>query len=96
MQAVKTGRINNAIASADIVFCKKRNTYRLLRANILQKFAQNSGMSKRKNRKLIGELMDECVSANECTGLLQKVSLDPDEVEEFHKMYNGIDGRDST
>ncbi len=53
-------------------------------------------MSKRKNRKLIGELMDECVSANECTGLLQKVSLDPDEVEEFHKMYNGIDGRDST
>ncbi len=40
--------------------------------------------------------MEECVSANECTGLLQKVALDPDEVELFHKMYNGTDGHDST
>ena len=52
-------------------------------------------MSKKKNRKLINELYDECTSANECTGLLQKISLDPDEVAEFHKMYNGLDGRDS-
>ena len=53
-------------------------------------------MSKRKRKKRIHELMDSCASANECTGLLQKVSLDPDEVAEFHKMYNESDGRDST
>lgn len=40
--------------------------------------------------------MEGCASANECTGLVQKVSLDPEEVEEFHKMYNGLDGRSST
>ena len=53
-------------------------------------------MSKRKGKKRIHELMDECVSANECTGLLQKVSLNPDEVATFHKMYNGLDGHTST
>ena len=53
-------------------------------------------MSKKKDKKRIHELMDGCASANECTGLLQKVSLDPDEVAEFHKMYNEIDGRTST
>lgn len=44
-------------------------------------------MSERKNKKLIQELMDDCASANECTGLIQKVSLDPEEVKKFHKMY---------
>ncbi len=39
--------------------------------------------------------MEGCASANECTGLFQKVSPDPDEVALFHKMYNGIDGHDS-
>lgn len=53
-------------------------------------------MSKKKSKKRIHELMDECVSANECTGLLQKVSLDPKEVAKFHKMYNGLDGHTST
>ena len=53
-------------------------------------------MSKKKNRQLIDELMDDCASANECTGLFQKVALDPDEVAKFHKMYNGIDGHTST
>lgn len=45
-------------------------------------------MSKKKSRKLIEELMDDCASANECTGLYQKVSLDPAEVAEFHEIYN--------
>lgn len=45
-------------------------------------------MSKKKSRKLIKELMDDCASANECTGLYQKVSLDPDEVAEFHRQFN--------
>ena len=53
-------------------------------------------MSKRKSKKQIEELMDGCVSANECTGLFQKVSLDPKEVAKFHKMYNDIDGHGST
>ena len=52
-------------------------------------------MSKRKSKKQIEELMEGCASANECTGLFQKVSLDPDEVAKFHKMFNGIDGHDS-
>lgn len=45
-------------------------------------------MSKRKKNKLIHDVFEECASANECTGLLQKISLDPDEVEKFHKMFN--------
>ena len=52
-------------------------------------------MSKRTHNKLIEELLGECASANECTGLFQKVSLDPDEVKKFHEMYNKIDGKDS-
>ena len=43
---------------------------------------------------MLDDVFNECVSANECTGLLQKVSLDPDEVRKFHKMYNGTDGND--
>lgn len=53
-------------------------------------------MSKRKKKKRIHELMDSCASANECTGLLQKVLLDPEEVAMFHKMYNELDGHTST
>lgn len=44
---------------------------------------------------MIEDIFEKCVSANECTGLFQKVSLDPEEVEKFHKMYNNIDGNDS-
>lgn len=51
-------------------------------------------MSKRKKKERIHELMDSCASANECTGLLQKVSLDPEEVAEFHRQYIEDDGRD--
>lgn len=52
-------------------------------------------MSKRKRKQLIEEVFEQCASANECTGLLQKVSLDPDEVKKFHEMYNNIDGKNS-
>lgn len=44
---------------------------------------------------MIEDVFEECASANECTGAFQKVALDPDEVEKFHKMFNGIDGNDS-
>ncbi len=52
-------------------------------------------MKKRNKAKLIEELFDDAVSANECTGLYQKVSLDPEEVALFHKMYNDLDGHSS-
>ncbi|MBD5631654.1 MAG: hypothetical protein HDP34_00265 [Clostridia bacterium] len=45
-------------------------------------------MSKRKNHQLMDEVFEDCASAHECTGLLQKISLDPDEVRKFHKMFN--------
>lgn len=48
-----------------------------------------------KYNKMIEDVFEECVSANECTGLFQKVALDPEEVRKFHKMYNKIDGHDS-
>lgn len=51
-------------------------------------------MSKKKRKKRIHELMDSCVSANECTGLLQKISVDPEEVAEFHSEYIEDDGRE--
>lgn len=53
-------------------------------------------MSKKKSKKRIHELMDSCASANECTGLFQKVALDPEEIATFHKMFNELDGHDST
>ncbi len=59
------------------------------------KSAQVKVMSKRKQNKMIEDIFEKCVSANECTGLFQKVALDPDEVKKFHEMYNNIDGKDS-
>lgn len=44
-------------------------------------------MAKRRPKKLIQELLEECASANECTGLYQKVSLDTDEIAKFHKQF---------
>lgn len=53
-------------------------------------------MSKRKRNKIIEDVYENSVSANDCTGVFQVVALDPKEVEKFHKMYNEIDGEDST
>lgn len=44
-------------------------------------------MAKRRTNKLIHDLFEEVASANECTGLYQKVSLDTDEIAKFHKQY---------
>ena len=52
-------------------------------------------MSKTKQPKLINDVFEGCASANECTGLFQKVALDPQEVRTFHKMYNEEDGENS-
>lgn len=45
-------------------------------------------MAKRRPKKLIKELFEDCASANECTGMYQKVSLDTDEIAKFHKQFN--------
>ncbi len=47
-------------------------------------------MSNRKDLKLLGEVFDECASANECTGIFQRIILDPAEVRKFHEEYNDI------
>ena len=52
-------------------------------------------MSKKKSKKIIEDVYENCISANDCTGAFQVVPLDPKEVEKFHKMYNEIDGNDS-
>lgn len=44
-------------------------------------------MAKRRTDKMIKEIFDGTVSANECTGLYQKVSLDTKEIAKFHKEY---------
>lgn len=46
-------------------------------------------MAKRRTKKMIGDLFDDCVCANECTGLYQKVSLDTDEIAKFHRQFTG-------
>ncbi len=57
--------------------------------------AHTANMSKRKEFNLIKEVFKECASVNECTGLSQRIALDPDEVAMFHKMYNETDGKSS-
>lgn len=44
-------------------------------------------MAKRRVNKLIDDLFEEVASANECTGLYQKVSLDTKEIAKFHKQF---------
>ena len=51
-------------------------------------------MSKRKSKKIIEDVYENCVSANDCTGVFQVVALDPEEVKKFHEMYNEIDVQD--
>jgi len=36
---------------------------------------------------MIKDIFEGTVSANECTGLYQKVSLDTEEIKKFHKEY---------
>ena len=77
------------------------------RKNVLHKYSiprrrynfkrvgDNKNMSSKKKTKLIEEVFETCASANECTGLFQRINLDPEEIALFHKMYNEIDGKNS-
>lgn len=44
---------------------------------------------------MIEDVFEKSASANECTGLFQRIHLDPEEIKTFHKMYNELDGEDS-
>ncbi|MDE6613489.1 MAG: hypothetical protein K2K28_02925 [Clostridia bacterium] len=44
-------------------------------------------MAKRRTSKMIKDIFEGTASANECTGLYQKVSLATDEIAKFHKEY---------
>lgn len=46
-------------------------------------------MGKKNSKKIISEVFEGGVSANECTGALQKISVDPEEVARFHAEYTG-------
>ena len=50
-------------------------------------------MAKRRTNKMIDEVFEETASANECTGLYQKVSLDTEEIAKFHKQFNKKKGK---
>ena len=44
-------------------------------------------MAKRRTHKLIDDIFEGTASANECTGLYQKVSLDKEEIAKFHRQF---------
>ncbi len=48
-------------------------------------------MKKTGQNKMIDEIYKDCASANDYTGLFQRIHLDPEEVALFHKMYNETD-----
>ncbi len=41
--------------------------------------------------RIIQEVFDKCASANEVTGMFQRIHIDPEEIALFHKMYNELD-----
>ena len=52
----------------------------------------NIGMKiKHDSDKIIQEVFDKCASANEVTGMFQRIHIDPEEIALFHKMYNELD-----
>ncbi len=48
-------------------------------------------MKHKKVKNRFNQLSQSTVSANECTGSLQKISLDPEEVKRFHDEFVGDD-----
>lgn len=46
-------------------------------------------MGKKNSKKMIERVFDQTVCATECTGLLQNISVDPEEVARFHAEYMG-------
>lgn len=51
--------------------------------------AHTGNMGRKNSKKIIDEVFEGGVSAHECTGALQKISVDPEEVARFHAEYTG-------
>lgn len=61
----------------------------MLRRYKLYAVAHTDSMGKNNSKKIINEVFEGAISANECTGALQKISVDPKEVARFHAEYTG-------
>ena len=55
--------------------------------NKFSPFAHYKVMAKRRTKKLMEDVFEGTASANECTGLYQKVSLDKKEIAKFHRQF---------
>ena len=42
---------------------------------------------KKKSKKIVEEIVENCASANDCTGAYQVVSLEPETVAKYHREY---------
>ncbi|MGN0817798.1 MAG: hypothetical protein ACI4L9_02405 [Candidatus Coproplasma sp.] len=51
-------------------------------------------MGKKNSKKMIDDVYEGGVCATECTGLLQTISADPEEVARFHAEYVGDKRKD--
>jgi hypothetical protein len=45
-------------------------------------------MSKKNTKKIIDKVYDSCASSQDCTGLLQKVDINEEELKRYHKEFN--------
>lgn len=49
--------------------------------------AHTMGMAKKNSKKMIEHIYDGSVCATECTGLLQKIAVDNEDVAKYHEEY---------
>jgi hypothetical protein len=45
-------------------------------------------MSKKNSKKMLENVYKDCASASDCTGLLQKISVDEETIKRYHKQFN--------
>jgi hypothetical protein len=50
--------------------------------------AQIKFMSKKNTKKIINKVYNNSVSSSDCTGLLQKVDIDQEQLNRYHKEFN--------
>jgi hypothetical protein len=50
--------------------------------------AQTKFMSKKNTKKIINKVYNNSVSSSDCTGLLQKVDIDQEQLNRYHKEFN--------
>jgi hypothetical protein len=45
-------------------------------------------MSKKKKNKMLDSVYKNCASASDCTGLVQKISVDEETLKRYHEQFN--------